>query len=81
MKFSCLNFNHSFSLKLAFWLDWFGKIERTDELSYIVLVMLPDIILCEIKLETLVAVRVFEWLVILVDCKIHSIEELEVSKS
>ena len=43
--------------------------------------MLPDIILCEIKLETLLAVRVFEWLVILVDSKIHSIEELEVSKS
>ena len=43
--------------------------------------MLPDIISGEIKLENILSMRVFEWLVILVGCKIHGIKELEASES
>ena len=42
--------------------------------------MLPDIISWEIKLKNLLSVRVFEWLVIRVQCKIHEIIDLEASE-
>ena len=42
--------------------------------------MLPDIISLEIKLENMLSMRVFEWLVILVGCKIYGIKELEASE-
>ena len=44
--------------------------------SDIVAVMLPDI-----KLENILSMRVFEWLVILVGCKIYEIKELEANES
>ena len=43
--------------------------------------MLPDIISGEIKLENILSMRVFEWLVILVGCKIYGIKELEANES
>ena len=43
--------------------------------------MLPDIISWEIKLKNLLSVRVFEWLVILVECKVHEIKDLEANES
>ena len=43
--------------------------------------MLSDIISGEIKLENILSMRVFEWLVILVGCKIYGIKELEASES
>ena len=43
--------------------------------------MLPDIISGEIKLENILSMRVFEWLVILVGCKIYELKELEASES
>ena len=41
----------------------------------------PDIISWEIKLENILPMRVFEWLVILVGSKICWIKELETSQS
>ena len=46
-----------------------------------VAVILPDIISGEIKLENILPMTVFEWLVILVGCKIYGMKELESSKS
>ena len=46
-----------------------------------VAVMLPDIILWKIKLENILSMRVFEWLVILFGCKIYGIKELDASES
>ena len=43
--------------------------------------MLPDIISGEIKLENILLMRVFEWLAILVGCKIYGIKKLEASQS
>ena len=43
-------------------------------------IMLPDIILGEIKLENILSMEVFEWLVILVRWKIHEIKALEASE-
>ena len=43
--------------------------------------MLPDFILWEIKLESILSVRDLEWLVILVGCKAYGIKELEASES
>ena len=43
--------------------------------------MLLDIISVEIKLEKVLSMRVFEWLLILVGCKINGIKELEASES
>ena len=37
--------------------------------------MLPDIISGEIKLENILSMRVFEWLVILDGCKTYGIKE------
>ena len=41
-----------------------------------VAVILPDIISGEIKLENILPMTVFEWLVILVGCKIYGMKEL-----
>ena len=49
--------------------------------SDIVVAMLTDIISWEIILENILPVRVFEWLVILVDCKINVIKEFEARES
>ena len=43
-------------------------------------IMLPDIILGEIKLENILSMEVFEWLVILVRWKIYEIKALEASE-
>ena len=43
--------------------------------------MLSDIISWEIKLENMLSMRVFEWLVVLVWCKTYGIKELETSES
>ena len=43
--------------------------------------MLPNIISGEIKLENILLMRVFEWLVILVGCKIYGMKELETDES
>ena len=43
--------------------------------------MLPDIISGEIKLENILSMRGFEWLLILVRCKIYGLKELEASES
>ena len=71
-----------------FWVEGFDIILWTNEnwgkWSDIVAVMLPDIILWKIKLkDKTLLMRVFEWLVILVGCKIHmyGVEELEASES
>ena len=69
---------------MDFWVGGFGRILGTNEnwgkWSDIVAVMLPDIISGEIKLENILSMRVFEWLVILVGCKIYGIKELETSE-
>ena len=73
------------SFIIDFWVGGFDRILGTNEnwgkWSDIVAVMLPDIISGEIKLENILSMRVFEWLVILVGCKIYGIKELEASKS
>ena len=38
-------------------------------------IMFPDTIYREIKLENMLSMKVFEWLVILVGCKIHDKKE------
>ena len=43
--------------------------------------MLPDIISGRIKLENILPMRVFEWLVILVGHETYGIKELEASES
>ena len=58
-----------------------GTNENWGKWSDIVAVMLPDIMLGEIKLENIMSMRVFEWLVILVWCKIYGIKELRASES
>ena len=46
-----------------------------------VAVELPDIIPGSIKFENILSIRALEWLVILVGCKIKSINELEERES
>ena len=58
-----------------------GTNENWGKLSDIIAVMLPDIISGEIKLENILSMRVFEWLVIVVGCKIYGIKELEANES
>ena len=43
--------------------------------------MLANIISGEIKLENILSMRVFEWLVILVGCKIYEIKESKANES
>ena len=58
-----------------------GTNENSGKWSDIVAVMLPDIVSWKIKLENILYVRAFEWLVvILVGCKIYGIKELEASE-
>ena len=56
-------------------------IENRGIWSEIVAVRLPDIMSQSIKYENILSIRVLEWLVILVGCKIKGINELEVRKS
>ena len=60
------------------WLEEFHKIFGTEltirygfggTWSDMVAVMLPNIISLELKLENILSMRVFEWLVITVGCK------------
>ena len=46
-----------------------------------VAVKLPDIMSGSITFENILSIRVFEWLVILVGCKIKGINELEARES
>ena len=46
-----------------------------------VAVKLPDIMSGSITLENILSIRVLEWLVILVGCKIKNINELETRES
>ena len=70
---------------MDFWVGEFGRILGTNEnwgkWSDLVVIMLLDIISGEIKLENILSSRVFEWLLILVGCKIYRIKELEASES
>ena len=70
---------------MDFWVGGFGRILGTNEnwgkWSDLVVIMLLDIISGEIKLENILSSRVFEWLLILVGCKIYRIKELEASES
>ena len=65
-------------LKLDFWLEWFDKIleSKTNWGSWsdMVAFMLPDNILWEIKFENILSMGVFEWLVILVGCKMYGVK-------
>ena len=58
-------------------------IDKIDFIPFHVLfpVMLPDIIWREIKLENILPLKVFEWLVILVGCMIYGKKELEARES
>ena len=47
----------------------------------IVAVRFPDIISLEIILEKMLSMRVFEWFVSLVGCRIYGIIELEANES
>ena len=44
-------------------------------------VKLPDIMSGSIKFENILSIRIFEWLVILVGCKIKGINEFEARES
>ena len=44
-------------------------------------VKLPDFMSGSITFENIISIRVFEWLVILVGCKIKGINELEARES
>ena len=46
-----------------------------------VAVKLPDIMSGSITLENILSIRILEWLVILVGCKIKGINELEAKES
>ena len=58
-----------------------GIIEDWGRWSKIVAVKLPDIMPGSITLENILSIRVLEWLVILVKCKIKGINELEARES
>ena len=70
---------------MDFWVGGFGRILGTNEnwgkWSDLVVIMLLDIISGEIKLENILSSRVFEWLLIIVGCKIYRIKEVEASLS
>ena len=75
MKSPWLNFDQFFHKIVDFWLEGFDRIFGTNKnwskWSDMVAVMLADIISCVIKLENIFSMRVPEWLVILLDWKIH----------
>ena len=54
-----------------------GIIGNWGRWSEIVAVKLPDIMSRSITFENVLSVRVLEWLVIMVGCKIKDISELE----
>ena len=58
-----------------------GIIANWDKWSEIVAVKLPVIMSGSIILENILSVRVLDWLVILVGCKIKGINELEARES
>ena len=58
------------------WCLW-NKNKYWGRWSDIVAVMLPVINSWETILENLLSLRVFEWLVILIGCKIYGIKEFE----
>ena len=70
---------------VRYWVNGFDRILGTNEnwgkWWDIIAVMLPDIISGRIKLENILPMRVFEWLVILVGHKTYGIKELEASES
>ena len=75
-KVFLLNFWPIYFMKVRFLGRRFDRILGTNghlrKWSGIVAVMLPDIISWEIrKLENILSIRVFEWLVILIGCKIY----------
>ena len=58
-----------------------GVIENWGRWSEKVAVKLPDIMSGSITFENILSIRVLEWLVILVGCKIKGINELEARES
>ena len=58
-----------------------GIIENWGRWSEIVAVKLPDIMSGSITFKNILSIRVLEWLVILVGCKIKGINELEARES
>ena len=70
---------------LVFLLEYFDKIVAIskiwDKWWNIVAVMLPNITSCKIKMENILSVKVFEWLVFLVCCKIYVLKELGIKES
>ena len=59
----------------------FGIIANWGRWSEMVAVKLPDIMSGSITFENVLSIRVLEWLVILVGCKIKGINELEARES
>ena len=49
--------------------------------NYVVAFKLPDIMSGSISFENILSIRVLEWLVVLVGCKIKGINELEERES
>ena len=58
-----------------------GIIENWGRWSEMVAVKLPDIVSGWISSESMLSIRVLEWLAILVGCKIKDINELEAKES
>ena len=58
-----------------------GVIANWGRWSEIEAVKLPDIISESITFENILSIRVVEWLVFLVGCKIKGVNELEASES
>ena len=58
-----------------------GIIENWDRWSEMVAVKLPDIMSGSITFKIILSIRILEWLVILVGCKIKGINELEARES
>ena len=58
-----------------------GIIENWGRWSEMVAVKLPDIMSGSIIFENILSIRVLEWLVILVGCKMKGINELEAKES
>ena len=58
----------------------FGSIGNWSKWSEMIPVKLPDIMPGSIMFENILSIRVLEWLVILVGCKIKGINELDASE-
>ena len=85
MKFSLLNFDQSFSKTFELLYEGFqwilGANKNCGRWSEIVAVRFPDIISLESIFQKILSMRVFEWLVSIVGCKINGIIKLEAKKS